>query len=170
MSRTLSVRNHQRDHAVRARLLHSIALWALEGPFARTEYKLEVQLVGQELMARVNAGYLCHQGSTDVITFDYREVPKRDRKKRTRRSLELELAGLPLHGEILICPADAVKHAREFRTTWQSEVVRYLLHGLLHLHGFDDHSAMDRRRMKREEDRLLELAAGKFKFQKLAAS
>ena len=44
----------------------------------------------------------------------------------------------PLHGEIFICVDEAVWQARKFRTSWQSEIVRYLVHGVLHLLGHDD--------------------------------
>jgi rRNA maturation RNase YbeY len=60
-----------------------------------------------------------------------------------------------LFGEIFICPDEALIQARRFRTSWQSELARYLIHGVLHLRGFDDRRPADRRRMKREEDRLL---------------
>ena len=43
-----------------------------------------------------------------------------------------------LHGEIFICVDEAVLQARKFRTSWQSEIVRYLVHGVLHLLGHDD--------------------------------
>ena len=51
--------------------------------------------------------------------------------------------------------ADAVKQAQEFKTSWQSEVVRYAIHAVLHLRGYDDLQPAKRRVMKREENRLL---------------
>jgi len=45
-----------------------------------------------------------------------------------------------LLGEIYICVDEAVLQARKFGTSWQSEVIRYLVHGVLHLLGFDDSS------------------------------
>ena len=50
---------------------------------------------------------------------------------------------------------EAVLQARKFDTSWQSEIVRYIIHGVLHLVGFDDSSAGARRKMKREENRRL---------------
>ena len=60
-----------------------------------------------------------------------------------------------LHGEIFVCVDEAVLQARKFGTSWQSEIVRYIVHGVLHLLGFDDSSAGARRKMKREENRLV---------------
>ena len=60
-----------------------------------------------------------------------------------------------MHGDIFVCLDDAVAQARQFRTTWQSELVRYVIHGLLHLRGYDDRHPAARRKMKREENRRL---------------
>ena len=73
-----------------------------------------------------------------------------------------------LHGELFICVDEAIRQARRFRTTWQSELVRYVVHGVLHLLGHDDHHAADRRKMKREENRLVRLMARRFAFTRLA--
>jgi probable rRNA maturation factor len=79
-------------------------------------------------------------------------------------------AGRSLQGEIYISMDAAVAQARQFRTTWQAELVRYVIHGLLHLAGHDDQRAPARRRMKREEDRLLRGVARQFSFKQLAAA
>ena len=77
-------------------------------------------------------------------------------------------SAITLHGEIFICLDDAVAQARLFDTAWQSELARYLLHGLLHLHGFDDQTPAARRRMKLQENRLLRLAQRQFPLRRLA--
>ena len=48
-----------------------------------------------------------------------------------------------------ICVDDAVAQAKEFETDWWSEMVRYLIHGVLHLLGYDDLQPDLRRAMKR---------------------
>jgi rRNA maturation RNase YbeY len=79
-------------------------------------------------------------------------------------------SAITLHGEIFICLDDAVAQARLFGAFWQTELARYLLHGLLHLHGFDDLTPDARRRMKRQENRLLRLAQLQFPLRRLARS
>lgn len=106
-------------------------------------YQLGFHLVGAAEMARLNQDHLGHEGPTDVITLDYGPPPLARPDERW------------LCGEIFICVDVARRQAREFRTSWQSEVARYALHGLLHLAGFDDLSPGPRRVMKREEDRLV---------------
>jgi probable rRNA maturation factor len=57
---------------------------------------------------------------------------------------------------------EAFSQSKKFKTTWQSEIVRYLVHGVLHLLGHDDLQAAARRRMKREENRRLAGLSRKF--------
>ena len=110
-------------------------------------------------MTRVNETFLQHEGSTDVITFDHSELSPGPQTPDPR---------LNLHGELFICVDEAIRQARRFRTTWQSELVRYVVHGVLHLLGHDDHHAADRRKMKREENRLVRLMARRFAFTRLS--
>jgi probable rRNA maturation factor len=115
-------------------------------------FDLGVYLVAAAEMTRLNEGFLKHKGETDVITFDYSEKGR--------------LA--PLHGEIFVCTDEALRQAYRFRTTWQSELVRYILHGVLHLQGFDDSRASARRAMKRQENHLLRRLSAEFDLSKLA--
>jgi probable rRNA maturation factor len=117
-----------------------------------TAFDLGVYCVGAAEMTRLNEGFLRHRGSTDVITFDYGELAHPE----------------SLHGEIFICIDEAIIQARRFRTTWQSELVRYVVHGILHLQGFDDARPRDRRRMKREEALRLKKVASRFNLERLS--
>ena len=142
---TVLVANRQRVRRVDTRWLRTCAVALLEKLLALEEYELGVQLVGAREMARVNQQFLAHAGSTDVITFSHAE-PGEAR----------------LHGEIFICVSDAVAQAAEWGTTWPEEVVRYLVHGVLHLRGYDDLEPAKRRVMKRHENRLLARLARRF--------
>jgi probable rRNA maturation factor len=186
---TLTLTNRQRDRKINARLLKEIAgalLAELGGPAAT----LEIALVSPARMAKVNQAFLGHEGPTDVITFDYREEeaiqmpgegvhhsshakpgarPARTLKRPEGRApgIKREDAGAAWSGELFICPAVAVAQAREFGTDWRSELVRYVIHGLLHLQGHDDQEPAARRRMKRAEGRWLKLISRRFALSKL---
>lgn len=134
---TICLRNRQRDCPINLRLLRRVLRFALERVFGISDCELCFHFVPASEMARVNEKFLNHIGPTDVITFSH----SANREK--------------LHGEIFICPKVAAVQAREFRTSWQEEIVRYCVHGLLHLRGYDDVRAADRRKMKREEDRVV---------------
>ena len=114
--------------------------------------ELGICLVAAREMSRINETYLRHRGSTDVLTFDYSADPA---------------TGGWLGGEIFVCVDEAISQGRRLRTGWPSELVRYVVHGLLHLQGFDDHHPAARRQMKLEENRLLRRLARRFDFSQL---
>ncbi len=147
--KTLVVANRQRVRRVDPRWLRDCAAVLLGELLGVEAYELGVALVGAREMARINGQFLQHTGSTDVITFGYGA-------DRT------DLAAPQLHGEIFISVGDAVAQAAAWGTTWQSEVVRYLVHGVLHLQGFDDREPALRRVMKRRENQLLARLARRF--------
>ena len=147
----VALRNIQRDHRVNTRLLRRIALRLAERCFAGRACELTICLLSASAMARLNTTHLQHSGPTDVITFDYSEPG----------------SGGGVQGEIFLCVAEAGRQAREFRTTWQQELVRYLVHGSLHLIGYDDRTPAKRRVMKREENRLVRQLAREFDLGKL---
>lgn len=145
----LSIANRQRTKRINVRFFKAI-IGALFDELKLTEGELGIHLVGAKEMARVNWQYLQHEGSTDVITFDHSENDK------------------TFNGELFICVDDAISQAKEFQTTWQSELVRYAVHGVLHLLGYNDLKPHLRRVMKREENRLVKQLTAKFSFAQLA--
>lgn len=140
---SVTVLNRQRVRRVNPRRLKQITL-ALLADLTIESAELGIHLVAAQEMARVNWQFLRHEGSTDVITFDHSETGS-----------GVAAAKFGLHGELFVCVDDAIQQARQFRTTWQSEVVRYVVHGVLHLLGYDDLKPALRREMKREENRLV---------------
>lgn len=154
----LVIANRQRTKRIDSRWLKQIVL-VLLGELNITDAELGIHLVGADEMARVNWQFLQHKGSTDVITFDHQEPAP----KSTAPDPQLRI-----HGELFICVDDAISQARKFKTIWQSETVRYVIHGLLHLLGHDDLRPDLRRKMKREENRLLRGLAKKFSFTQLS--
>jgi len=139
----LVIANRQRSKKINSRLLKQIVS-ALFEELKIENYEFGINLVGAGEMTRINWKFLQHEGSTDVITFDHRESVIGDWE-----------SAIQLHGELFICVDEAVAQAKEFRTTWQSEMIRYVVHGVLHLLGHDDLKPALRRKMKREERRLV---------------
>ena len=160
-SRTLTLRNRQHTRAVDLRRLRRVAATVLQNLLAVEQFDLGIYLVSATEITRLNETFLRHKGSTDVITFNYAESGGPASGRSGRRDARTAL----LHGEIFICIDEAVAQARRFRTSWQSELIRYLIHGLLHLRGYDDQNASARRQMKREENRLLRRLAGRLKLE-----
>jgi len=139
----LVIANRQRAKKIDLRSLEKITAGILE-ELKIAGAALEINLLGAEEMAALNETFLHHEGSTDVITFDYASPAS------------------ALQGEIFVCVDEAILQAKKFRTNWQSEIVRYIIHGVLHLLGHDDSGGAVRRRMKRKENLLLRKLAKKF--------
>lgn len=140
----VEVSNRQRTVPVDGRQVSRWMRWLLGEALGLRRAHLSVSLLGDAAMARLNATYVHHEGPTDVITFDYRPAGPATPPEG-------------LWGEICVGVEEAQRQARRFGTTWPAEVARYLVHGVLHLLGYDDQQPEARRRMKREEDRLLRL-------------
>jgi probable rRNA maturation factor len=145
---SLQIGNHQRNVSINLTLFRRIILSILRELADYGQLDISIHLVSAADIARLNETFLRHRGPTDVLAFDYRVE-----QARSLPSPEAEL---------FLCPDEAVLQARRFRTTWQNELTRYVIHGLLHLCGYDDSGSLVRRRMKREEGRLLRQIAGKF--------
>lgn len=161
MTWELSIRNRHRSQQFNTRLMRQITLRLLQEGLSLEAAELGIAFVAATEMARVNWQFLQHEGSTDVITFDHSETQESRRRLSWRRK--------QICGELYICLDDAKAQAKEFRTDWRHEAVRYVVHGILHLCGQDDHDPARRREMKREENRLVAWLAGKFDFRKLGA-
>ncbi len=144
----ITISNRQRSWKLNLQLLKEIVAAALE-ELKIKEAELGIVLISAKAMALMNEKFLGHEGPTDVITFDYSEKRKQ------------------LHGEVFICVEVAEKQAKEFGTSRQSEVVRYIVHGILHLMGHDDLKAVARKKMKREEGRLVRELSRRFALSKL---
>ncbi|SVB42507.1 uncharacterized protein METZ01_LOCUS195361, partial [marine metagenome] len=68
----------------------------------------------------------------------------------------------------LICPSIASKHSQQHNVSMGNELIRYYIHGVLHLLGYDDKNPNDRRKMKRKERLLLKQLADILPLDKLA--
>jgi probable rRNA maturation factor len=112
-------------------------------------FELGISLVSEAEMTQLNADFMGHKGTTDVIALDYCEAT--------------------LAGDIFVCIDEACVQAKRFHTTWQSEVIRYIVHGVLHLSGYDDRRVADRRRMKETEDGLVAELGRRFRFSELGS-
>ena len=104
------------------------------------EFNIEslfINFVTADEILQINKDYLKHDYSTDVITFNYSG------------------SKFDFDGEIFIYIDDASRFARKYSVTLENELTRLIIHGILHLKGYNDTNKNDRRKMKREENNLL---------------
>jgi probable rRNA maturation factor len=166
------IANRQRTRKINLRLLKEIAK-VLLADLKIEKAELGINLVATREMTLINKTFLRHEGSTDVITFDYTEKVARASRlhnKSLKREIRRRDACTTLSGEIFVCVDEAILQARKFRTTWQSEIARYLVHGVLHLLGHDDRHAAARSRMKRKENRRLAGLSKKFSLAQISGA
>lgn len=152
------IANRQRTKPIDSRFLKRIVRDIFD-ELSITEAELGISLVAAREMTLVNETFLQHKGSTDVITFDHLEPDG-----------TTENPALQLHGELFVCVDDALAQSKKFKTTWQSEVIRYVTHGILHLLGYDDLKASLRQKMKREENRLVRRLTRRFTLAELSGT
>jgi probable rRNA maturation factor len=104
--------------------------------------ELSVAVVDADRMSRLHQQYLKISGATDVLTFDLGTGVD---------------AGI-VDGEVIVC-ADVARERAMRRSTRlaeaKAELALYVVHGILHLAGYDDHDADDFKRMHAREDRIL---------------
>ncbi len=108
-----------------------------------------VSLVTNAQIARWNRRYRGKTGPTDVLSFPVESARKPSRKS-SRSNGNQPVDGNYL-GDIAIAPAVARRNARRFGRTFEQEMHILVLHGMLHLMGYDhetDRGQMDRREQK----------------------
>ena len=111
--------------------------------------ELSLLLTDNEGIRALNRRYLDRDRPTDVLSFPMWDF---NSELRTPNS-ELIL------GDVVISIEKARKQAEELGVTMDEELSRLLVHGILHLFGFDhEKSSKEAQRMKKEEERLLEIA------------
>ena len=132
----IEIRNAQRTIKVATERLQSFAQKACalawkqkrRGSSMSSISGISGTIVTDRRMAKVHKQFCGIAGTTDVLTFQ--------------------------HGEIVISAETALLQARRFRSTLEKELCLYLVHGLLHLCGFNDHPPAERATMSRLQDKI----------------
>jgi probable rRNA maturation factor len=142
-ARKISVRNAQRKVSVNRLELENFAALALHLCLQIRKKRptdlmrlpaVSVVLVSDRRMAALHRQFMGLSGPTDVITFQ--------------------------HGEIFVNTEEARRNARRFENSLGQELRLYIVHGLLHLHGFEDKNRTTSIAMHAAQHRILQLAAG----------
>ena len=94
---------------------------------------VSVVFVGSRFIRRVNKNFLKHDYVTDVISFPLQDDVGAD-------------------AEIYINLDRAKSQAKEYKVSFRQEVLRLVVHGILHLLGYNDKTAVQKRRMQIRED------------------
>lgn len=107
------------------------------------EKELSVLFTDDRRIADLNNRYLGRKGPTNVLAFPMQEVPTSEFKS-------------PMLGDVVISVGAALRESEEFGEDLDYTIDRLLIHGLLHLLGYDhDKSDSEAERMENEEKRLI---------------
>ena len=97
---------------------------------------VSVLLTGDKEIRKINKQYLNHDYATDVISFEFKDESD-------------------YLGDIVVSVDTAASFAKELGIPLKEEVARYLVHGTLHLLGYDDKKKTDRRNMFKRQEEIL---------------
>ncbi|MBR4508310.1 MAG: rRNA maturation RNase YbeY [Elusimicrobiaceae bacterium] len=111
--------------------IYKKALLRALGKQAKTQSELNVFVVTPQEMLKINTQHLGHRYVTDVITFPYPQT-----------GLKGEV-----FGDIIVCFEQAKKQAPEAKTSTLLEFLILMVHGALHLVGYDDNTLELRNQM-----------------------
>ncbi|GIS21245.1 MAG: endoribonuclease YbeY [Bacteroidota bacterium] len=106
--------------------------------------KFFYHFVSETKIQQVNNDHLKHNFVTDVITFDYSDDKT-------------------ISAEAFVCPEEVLKNAKIYSQPPENEVIRVLLHAVLHVLGYDDKSKESRQEMRKQEDHFLAIFNKKHK-------
>lgn len=109
--------------------------------YGRKVGEIGYMFVDDEKILKVNREYLGHDYYTDIITFDYDE-------------------GDRINGDLVISLDTVETNARQFGKSYDEELHRVIIHGILHLCGINDKGPGEREIMEAAEDKALAMLAG----------
>jgi probable rRNA maturation factor len=144
--------NRQRSVRLSTRALESFLL-RVRRELGLKQAQVTVCLVSDAEIAGMNQSFRKKHGPTDVLSFPAVKLRKPRRSKRLANSLAPDSLNSDASlGDIAIAPAVAKRNAKNYGRTLPAELKILILHGVLHLLGFD-HEA-DRGEMDRTEKKL----------------
>lgn len=141
--------------------LHSEAIKKLSGEILRSEKvkikEVTIVFVNARQIKVMNKEFLGHEYETDVLAFDFTgQTVSGYSRKRKRSARKPSIKHGPLWGDVVISTDAVIKNCRHFKTELESELLLYIVHGLLHLQGYNDHKDSDIKRMRTKERKLIE--------------
>jgi rRNA maturation RNase YbeY len=106
--------------------------------------EINVIFCSDSYLLTLNEKHLAHNYYTDILTFDYRTNPKE------------------IYGDLFISQERIIENASSFNVSINNELLRIVVHGLLHLFGYLDKSEKDKKLMRSMEDFYLSLYSKKY--------
>ena len=139
----LEIINLQKLYPVDTKSIKKIARGVLK--FEKQDAELNIVFTDNKRIKEINKTFLGHDYATDVITFAYDEPSLN----------KVFLNESTITGEIIISVEMAKKLAQKHDCAVEGEIALYLVHGLLHLFGYNDKQRKEAKKMHQREGELL---------------
>lgn len=130
--------NNEVDFEFKSKLIIRKWIKTIAQKYGKRCADINIIFCSDPALLEINKQFLGHDYYTDIITFDYCEGDK-------------------ISGELYISIDTVKDNAVEYLQDFTTELHRVIIHGILHLIGFDDHSEEDIAQMRKGEDEALEL-------------
>ena len=95
-----------------------------------------ISVISDKQMEKLNFKFMNRNRPTDVLSFSYQD------------------GSIPL-AEVIISAEKAYENSVRFKTTPAEELLMYLIHGILHIMGYNDSESEEKKKMLTEQDRIL---------------
>lgn len=128
----------KKDFTFRERDLNNRWLKMVAGSEVRKIGNITIVFCSDNYILDINQRFLSHDYFTDIITFDY-------------------CSGNTLSGDLIISIDSVRENALEYGADFEDELNRVIVHGLLHLIGYDDHTEEDIKTMRSKENYYLDI-------------
>ena len=146
-------RKFPRDKNVFKKLAEQVAgvEWRRNRPCRAFRYfpkAMNIKLMTNSEIRKVNKEFLGRDCATDVISFSYLDEPVAEQDKRDEDSPVLL-------GEVAVSFEMASQRCREYKKSFKSELALYIIHGVLHVFGYDDQKKTSRQKMEKKQKEYL---------------
>lgn len=135
---SIVVRNLNKKHRLNEKFIKKLTADILKILRKPRSAELEIIFLSDSAIRLLNRRYKGRNISTDVLSFELGEL-----------------------GEVIISSDTALRNSKIFNTSFEEEIVLYIIHGILHLFGYDDESVRAKNRMSKKENGIRERLCGK---------
>lgn len=128
-------------------LIHRVVKQALEMQSVTADVELSIVITDNENIRKINKEFRDKDMATDVLSFPGYEPTEIENIKTSDELMVI--------GDIIISKEKVIEQAEEFENTFEREFAYLLVHGILHLLGYDHIEEADKAVMRKEEERIL---------------
>ncbi len=129
---SIVVRNFNKKYRLNERFIKKLIEKILRILKKPRNINLEVIFLSDEAIRPLNKRYKHRDAPTDVLSFNLDDL-----------------------GEVIISSDTALENSRRFRTSFEKEIVLYIIHGILHLFGYEDETLKVKKRMSEKENTVM---------------